>query len=218
MLNGIDPILLFQISKLTPTETEALSKIPLVSTIVEKIGLPPIPIYLSEKLTGLYIDTEDKNIDIETSTETLANGADPIVNQKALNSTVRINMIASKDSIGLTLLAAVADLIVPKVTSREYSITYLHGPVTVFGGLLHSFSVSQNANDTIMNVTLEISKTVDKTKKPAGPPTVQRTTEAVNLNTGVNAPPPTAPIPSTPLKGPTTPPPAAAPIPLTGLG
>lgn len=182
MLNGIDPIILFNFFKvLTPDEVASISKIPIVSSVYDKIGLPPIPIYLSEKLTGLLIDSEDKSIDIETTVETLPNGTDPKVTQKGINSTVKINIVAVKESIGMTLLSALADLIFAKVTSREYSITYLHGAVTVFGGLLHSFSINQNAEDTKYNITIELSRSTVKTIQPVAPPFVNKLVGAVPL-------------------------------------
>jgi hypothetical protein len=67
-------------------------------------------------------------------------------------------MVPNADSIGISLFSALADLIFPKVTSKEYSITYLHGAVTVFAGLLHSFSITQKANTTCYNITLELIK------------------------------------------------------------
>lgn len=214
MLNGIDPIIIFQFEKLTPSAQEEVSKIPILSKVVSKIGLPPIPIYLSEKLTGLYIDSEDKSIEIETTTESLSSGDDPVVNQKAISSTVRINMKATKDSIGLTLLSAVADLILPKVTSQEYSITYLHGAVTVFGGLLNSFSIQQNTENDLYNVTLEISKSSTKTEKKAGPPEVDPISESVSLDSGV----PPSGILRPPLEGPPPQSPSQAPIQIGPLG
>jgi hypothetical protein len=210
MLNGIDPIIIFQFEKLTDSASETLSKIPLFDKLVSKIGLPPIPIYLSETLTGLYIDSEDKSIEIETSTETLHDGEDPIITQKALNSTVKINMKASSDSIGLTLLSAMCDLILPKVTSQEYSITYLHGATTIFGGLLHSFNVQQTEGTDLLMVSLELTKSSTKTQKKPGPPEVTPSSEAISLNSGISptaASPvgPTAPLRGVPLKGPLPP-------------
>lgn len=166
MLNGIDPILIFNFSKLTTQAKNAVAKIPEIATIVSKIDLPAIPIYLSEKLTGLYIDTEDKTVDIETSIETLAISADPLINQRSIGNTVKITIMANKDSIGLTLLSAMSDLIFPKVTSKEYTITYLHGAVTVFAGLLHSFAISQVANSTLSTITIELVRPGLGTKSP----------------------------------------------------
>lgn len=172
MLNGLDPIILFSFSKATPATIQSLSKIPLASDIVEQVGLPAVPVYLSEKLTGLYIDSEDKNIDIETSTTTLISGEAPQVNQKGINSTVRIDLVASKESIGVTLLSAMADLIFQKVTSKEYSITYLHGAITVFGGLLHSFSINQNADNDLYRISIELSRSGIQTQEPIKIPVV----------------------------------------------
>jgi hypothetical protein len=177
MLNGIDPIFLFNFFKLTPELQAQINTIPLVAKVVSKIGLPPIPVYLSEKLTGIYIDSESKNIDIETSTETLTDGSDPKVNQKGIGSTVTINMIANKNSIGLMLISAMAEVILPKVTSKEYSITYLHGPITVFNGLLHQFSFSQNADSTLMNLSIQLSRSTGK-------PTIESAVPLVSKSTG----------------------------------
>lgn len=220
MLNGIDPIIIFEFSKLTEAQKNAVSKIPIVSSIVNTIGLPPIPIYLSEKLTGLFIDTEDRNIDIETTVETLSNGLTPNVNQKAISSNVRIVMKANKSSIGLTLISALADLIVPKVSSKEYSITYLHGPVTIFRGLLHSFAVTQNANDELMIVTLELSKQAQA--KKAATVEVKPVGESVSLDGGALPASNTAPVSGTSssgLQGPPTPAGGSQPnIPIGGAG
>jgi hypothetical protein len=161
MLGGLSPILIFQFRKLLPDllgiTTEA--KIPVVaSESSSSFPLPLIPLYLSESLTGLYIDTETKSIEIDTQVDTLSSGDAPNLNQRGIQSTVKIEMLANRDSIGISLLAALTDLIFPKVTSKEYSITYLHGAVTVFDGLLHSFSIDQNSNNDLYKVSMELIK------------------------------------------------------------
>lgn len=183
MLNGIDPIIIFNFSKLLPDLKDAVSGSPILSKVVDKIGLPPIPIYLSEKLTGIYIDSEDKSIEIETSTETTTDGKTPVANQRGILSTVRINMVANSDSLGMTLLSALADLIFQKVTSKEYSIYYFHGGVTVFGGLLHSFNITQGSTNTLYNITMELSRSTVKAevKVEKGPPEVGKIVGAVPL-------------------------------------
>jgi hypothetical protein len=180
MLNGIDPIIIFNLKKLPPSVASTVSKIPVVSSIVEAIDLPLIPIYLSERLTGIYIDTEDKNVDIETNIETLTDGSAPNVNQRGIGNTVKIKMQANRDSIGVSLFSALSDLVFPKVTSKEYSITYLHGAVTVFGGLLHSFALTQNANNDLYDITLELIKPPLGAPK-SSVPVVEKTTGAVPL-------------------------------------
>ena len=157
MLNGIDPILIFTFYKAQKDVTD--SKIPYANDLgLNRLALPPIPIYLSEQQTGIYIDSEDKNIDIETTVDTLRTGDEPLVNQKGIGSVISISMRASKKSLGLTLLSAMSDLILSKVTSKEYAITYLHGAITIFNGLLHSFSINQTADTDLYEIKLEISR------------------------------------------------------------
>lgn len=179
MLGGLAPILIFNFKKLPPSIAPTIAAIPVVSQIVNAIDLPAIPLYLSEELTGISIDTQEKNIDIETTTETLTSGGTPETNQRGLNSSVKVNLIAIQDSIGFALLSALAELVFPKVTSKEYSLTYLNGPITVFGGLLHSFAVSQDSNDERLKVTIELIKQGISTKAPI--PVVQKLTAVVPL-------------------------------------
>jgi hypothetical protein len=179
MLNGVDPILLFALKKRSKELDEKIAKIPIVASIVETIDLPIIPLYLSESLTGIFIDSESKSMDIDTTTDTLTDGSTPVTNQRGIQNTVKIEMVASRGSIGILLFSALADLIFPKVTSKEYTITYLHGAITVFAGLLHSFSITQNANDDRYNITLELIKPAVAAKSPI--PVVAKTTGAVPL-------------------------------------
>jgi hypothetical protein len=173
MLGGIDPVIIFQFSKLADTGFgDFISKIPVISQIPTVIAQPPIPIYLSETLTGIYIDSEDKNVDIETETESLSDGSTPEVNQKAIGSVVSINLVAKKNSLGLTLLSAMIDLLYEKVTSKEYAITYLHGATTVFRGVLHSYSVNQNASNELLTIKIELSRGQKQPQKAAGIPSV----------------------------------------------
>lgn len=158
MLNGIDPIIIFQFSKATPEVSQALAKIPLVSEIPTFVDFPPIPIYLSEQLTGLFIDSETKSIDAQTDTETKTDGSAPNIQQKGINATLKIEIIASKDSLGLSLLAAMSEILYEKLTSKEYAVTYMHGAITIFRGLVHSFSISQIANEDKYSISLELSR------------------------------------------------------------
>lgn len=177
MLNGLDPIIIFNFKKkidpnlVGPQQQTLLQKIPLVADIVDATDLPPVPIYLSEKITGLFIDSEDKNIDLNTTTETLNSGDDPLVNQKGISSTVKVSMQASRKSLGVTLMAAMADQIFKKASSKEYTVTYLHGAVTVFNGLINSFSITQNADDDRYQINLELTRSGANTQ-PKSPVTV----------------------------------------------
>lgn len=186
MLNGIDPILLIQIFKNTPNSKEKFAGIPLLNEPAGKTTLAVVPIYLSELATGLYVDTETKNIDIDTETTTLTVSEGVAVGQNAIGNITTITLKANNDSVGLTILLAMIDLIFDKVTSQEYEITYLHKGITVFGGLLHGFTVDQNSNTDLVTIKLELSRGRKKTKSTV----VQRDPDAERLATGPAATPP----------------------------
>lgn len=158
MLNGLDPIIIFNFRKRIPLSADLVAKIPFVSTDATYIPLPPIPIYLSESLTGIVIKSEDKNIDVETKTESKTDGTEPDVKQKAVGSGISVNLEGKKTSLGLALLSAVMDQLYEKVSSEEYDITYLHGPVTVFRGKLQHYSATQSAENDLLIMKIDISK------------------------------------------------------------
>lgn len=176
MLNGLDPILIFQFYKLLPSTEVTVASIPVTSGTKNKALFALIPIYLSETITGIYIDSESKNIDIDTNAQSLATGETALIEQKALGSITTINLCAETGSVGLTILLALTELLLDKVTSQEYEVTYMHGAVTVFGGLIHSFSYDQNSDSTLYKMKLELSRGRPKAKILAvpGEPTATR--------------------------------------------
>ena len=167
MLGGIDPIIIFhRYKKVADPTATATSTIPVVSKKDVYVPLPPIPIYLSEQFTGMFIDSESKNIDIETETQTFSDGSPSDINQKGIASGVSIQITAKKDSLGMILLASLMDTLMDKVTSKEYAITYLHGATTIFYGLLHTFSVEQTSQNELLSIKIELSKGSKQPVKP----------------------------------------------------
>lgn len=181
MLGGIDPIIIFQFAKLAPSFGETVSKIPVLSKVPTLIEMPPIPVYLSENITGLFIDTESKSVDLETDTETMTDGSAPEVTQKGIQSGIEVNIMARKDSLGLTLISALIDQVFDKATSKEYAITYLHGPVTIFRGLLHSYAVEQSAENELLRIRINLSKGSKTPAKPSEIPVVGKVTGGLPL-------------------------------------
>jgi len=159
MLGGLDPVIIFQFSKLAGTSIgSSLSRIPVLSQIPLAVEMPPIPVYFSERLFNIVIVSAAKNVDIETSTETLATGKTPDINQKGIQSSVSINIEGNRNSIALTLLGSLVDSVYDKVTSKEYSISFLYGSTTVFRGVLHSFSSETIEGTDKLSVKIIISK------------------------------------------------------------
>jgi len=172
MLGGIDPVLIFQFSALAPSLSATLAKIPLAASIPTLIDQPPIPIYLSEILFNIVIDGESKNVDIDTTTETLSDGSTPEVTQKGVQSGITIEIEGKKDSVALILLSSMVDVAFDKVSSAEYSISYLHGPITVFRGLLNSFSSEAVPGTDKLAIKIGISRGKKNPTKPAAIPSV----------------------------------------------
>lgn len=182
MINGTSPVIIFQFGKLIPGLSEALSKVPVISQIPSVVEQPPIPIYLSDSVTGLMIDTQDKNVDIQTDVETKSDGSDPDVKQKGVNSSVRIQIKGKADNVGLILLSALIDMVFDKLSSKEYAISYLNGATTIFRGVLQNYSVNSNADNDMLLVTVELSKGTKTPQKTAEVPTVPSQTGTLPAN------------------------------------
>lgn len=159
MLNGLAPLLIFNFPVLSGGETfNAISGIPLVGDfLAANIGVP-IPIYLDEKITGIFIESESKALDIDTESKQRFDGQPPEVKQRGITNLITINMLANKDSDYLAVLLALNDMVFSRVVARNYNVSYLNGATTVFNGLLHGFSAQASNDDTLMRLTLQISK------------------------------------------------------------
>jgi len=158
MLGGLDPVVIFHFFEAQNFVSNQEVAIPIQARNVVYIETPPIPIYLSEEFFNIVIDGEAKTVDIDTTTETLNDGSEADVTQKAIQSSINISMEGKRDSVTLTLLSAMIDRIFDKVTAKEYAISYLHGATTVFRGLLQSFSVENVPGTDKLSLKFSISK------------------------------------------------------------
>ena len=167
MINGIAPVLIFTFP-LADTDAlfKTLSGVPLLTdNILKSVGIP-IPIYLDERLTGIYIDSESKNIDIQTTVEATKDGETPDISQRGIDSTVTVNMKASKNSVVLTAILALIDMAFQRVVSKSYNVSYFNGSTTIIGGLLHGFSTSIDSDNDLVMITLQLSKSNMKISNP----------------------------------------------------
>lgn len=186
MLNGVAPILIFTFPVVPKSPAyNALVGIPFIGQqLADNIGVP-IPIYLDEKLTGIYIDSESKALDIETTVEAKDEAGKPDVRQRGLNNIVTVNLVALRDSILLGALLAFNDMIFQRVVSQEYSVSYLNGPTTIFNGLLHQFNTSVDTDTDLMRVSIQISKANQNKATPdSGVGTLTKITGATPAGAG----------------------------------
>jgi len=197
MLDGIAPIVIFQIYKNIPDPGSSASAIPVVAGAYKRQTFAVIPLYLDENLTGLQIDNNSKQIDIETKPDTLTNGEAGNVNQSSLGSVTKITLKGKKGSVGLTILLALSEQMLDKLASQEYEITYMNGAVTVFGGLIHSFGFEPGTDDDLYRITIELSRGRAKNKTVS----VGEDPTATRLGTQGVTPPANAPTVSVPAGG-----------------
>lgn len=181
MLGGIDPIMIFQFSEMSESLKKKLEKTPFIGKELASMKLLPIPIYLSEQLTGLYVQDESKQIAFSTTQNTRTDGDGVDTYQKGLFNNIKISLVATRESIGLTLLFALSDQVFEKATSGEYAISYLNGAVTVFNGLLEEISITQEASTTKYNIELRLTTQKAETKDKKEIPTLGKAPKPVVL-------------------------------------
>lgn len=161
IIPGIAPILIFTFpfdSDSVNPVFNALSGLPLIGKDFGSAVGVPIPIYLDEQLTGLYVQSENKNIDISTEQNDAANGVKPFLTQKSISNTVSVNLTGKKTSIFLTALLALIDIAYPMLVKAKYRVSYLNGATVVIGGLIQGISAQSNENNELVDIALVIHK------------------------------------------------------------
>lgn len=174
MLAGLDPLLVITLknkgildffgpSSLTPG---------LGDVVLDAIGLP-IPIYLSERLTGIFVDSETRSIDVTTRIDPITTKnpltldvETPVVSQTSRDSQLTVNLLCRKGSILLTAILALMDIIVDRLVSGEYSISYMNGSTVIFGALLHRFGTSVSFDNDLIKMELVLSTAAKEDPTP----------------------------------------------------
>ena len=160
MLNGIAPIFIFHFKKKVTVAANKETPGPVTESYVD---LPPIPVYLDARLTGVSVDSISKNLDIKTTVIKKATGEEGGEDQAGLGSTVTLNMISRQDSVGATIILALLDAAFDKLESAEYSVTLLYGSVTLFFAKIDGVAVTENSNTNQRNITIRLTKGIEKT-------------------------------------------------------
>lgn len=162
IISSVAPIIIFNFpfdSDSVDPVFNALSGLPLIGKdkIFSSVGVP-IPIYLDEQLTGLYVQSENKNVDILTEQNDSAASGKPTLTQKSISNTVSVNMVGKKDSIFVTALLALVDIAYPLLVKAKYRVSYLNGQTVVLGGLLQGVTSQANNDNELVDITLVIHK------------------------------------------------------------
>lgn len=162
IISSVAPIIIFNF----PFDTDsgnpvfnALSGLPLIGQggALASVGVP-IPIYLDEQLTGLYVQSENKNIDISTEQNDSANSTKPTITQKSISNTVSVNLVGKKDSIFVTALLALIDIAYPMLFKAKYRVSYLNGQTVVLGGLIQGITAQSQNDNELVDIAFTIHK------------------------------------------------------------
>lgn len=168
MLNGVAPILIIDIGPNTPNPLfNSLTGIPILGSVLPTTGIP-IPLYLDEQLTGLYVDSETKAVDLEVDANAKIGGENPDVKQNTIDNTVTVNLFAKRDSLLLSVLNALNDQIFTQAARGNYKVSYLNGATVLFGGKIKSMTSSEGVDDDLVRISLVISKA--NLRPPTEPP------------------------------------------------
>lgn len=186
MLNGKYPILIFHLYAYDKIANSILGLInqPAQTFATSAIGVP-IPFILSQELTGIALDDETKSMEIDTTIDApLDSSVPPIAKQMPVVSNINVSLSCNRDSVFLTILSALGDLLFRRCTAGDYGITYMNGPIVIFDGLLSRFSTMRGANSTLMRVDFSLSLGKQETKQPDKPPSKQPLPNVVGTAAG----------------------------------
>lgn len=171
MLGGTSPLLIFHWLE-SPTDLSAklAAGIPDVSNFVDDtLGLGvgsllkgvPIPIYLDEGLTGIVVDSHGSSMTIDTSPDADKDGG-LVVLQRPVNTTLTVELTARIDSAMFAVLMQLSDRVFSKLAGGKYALSYFNGPIAIVGGLLAGFSTRAGSDDTLLRISVTLSKAVPK--------------------------------------------------------
>ena len=149
MINGIAPLFIFTWKK--PDGTSGI----------------PIPIYLDEDLTKIYVDESDESLSINT--ETLADideqNAVKIV-QKGLTQKTTISTILRDNSIVGFILLPLLKTIASKVLSDlDYNIAFIDKSIVIFEAKLVGYQKKQSREDDLIRFNIELEVKPEEKKK-----------------------------------------------------
>lgn len=142
-----------------PATKHFLGGIPNVQKFITWAGGTPIPIYLSEALTGILVDQESRSLNINQDREqssSIAGGEKQT--QRGVSNSIVINLQAKKNSSLLSIFMAFADVIFSKAVENKARFSYFHGSTVINNGWLTAVSISQTADSELLDVSLTIEK------------------------------------------------------------
>ena len=131
----------------------------------------PVPVYLSEEIMGLCVDSETDSLNISTDFIPVLNeqgteAGTVKVQQRGETQSVSITLIGNKNSIGLNIILPMLKSIFSKVfAGMDYKIAYFHQNVLIFNARLASYQMTPGSNDTKVSLTLNLEVVPENSEK-----------------------------------------------------
>lgn len=128
----------------------------------------PIPVYLSQNITGICVDNEEDSLSISTDYipvlgEQKSTDNSIKVQQRGESRKVRITLIASKNSVGLNILLPLMKSILSYAfAQKEYKIAYFNQNVLIFNARLAGYQMIPGSDDTKVSITVTLEVLPDK--------------------------------------------------------
>ena len=166
-LNGLAPIILFKFY--TEIEIPSFLRGFITST---KIPYFFIPIYLSEKITGVALDDYDR----DTTIDVMRDGVSSF--ERVSADVVNFKFTANKKNIFITVLSAFIDLIIKNnVENKTYSITVFYDNIFIIDASLESFGTKLTEGTDKREISIRL----------ANRPKEKKITESPAVNTAGSA-------------------------------
>lgn len=138
----------------------------------------PIPVYLSQKITGVYVDTDNKGLSISTD-YVVGVKKDPVtgaklrgnlvVEQAGESQNTTVNLIGRRDSVALNVLLPLFQSLYDKVISqKDYRIAYFNKNVLIFNARLASFEVNQTRENNLVSISIGLEVPPEEEKDEEG--------------------------------------------------
>lgn len=143
--------------------------------ILNKVGLgnfgAPMPIYLDDKLTGIYVDTEKYGLTVSTDAvinydPNNGNKGNLVLQQKGESQQTVINLIGRRDSIILNMLLPALQSIYSKIIAKkDYRLAYFNKNTLIFNGRLASFEINQTRQNDLVSFSLGIEVPAEESEQ-----------------------------------------------------
>lgn len=140
MFNGLSPLIVFYMPR---GENNLLPAV--------------IPLYLDAKRTGVYLDSDSKELSISNDSVVDVKNNQLKLVQKGLTNSVDFILKARADSTGLNILLMMSDEIYAlTMKNKDYKIAYFNQNILLFNAKLGHFKIEPEGNTNLVRIAVAL--------------------------------------------------------------